>query len=135
VRDAGGVALPGEPVFLVFNSPSNVLCGTQVFAGVTDGLGQVQFVMSGGGCGSLPSDVEVWATTGPTLLRTFMTRSPDFDGGSGDLRVTLADLLEFSNEFRGISPDCHDYNRNGRVDVADVIIFAGTFTRGASCAP
>ncbi|MCA9728058.1 MAG: hypothetical protein R3E12_19825 [Candidatus Eisenbacteria bacterium] len=116
VRSGPGQVMPNEPVFLVFNNPANIPCPTQVMNGITNLQGEVVFVMEGGGCGGLPNDVEIWAGNGPTLLRQFTAKSPDYDGGGGNHSLGLADLVEFSSQFLGATPPgCHDYDNDGRV--------------------
>ena len=140
VRDAGGNPVPGALVTIAIASPTNLICPLTVLTVPTNAIGEAHFALGGGGCTHLlPGSIVVSATPPgggvPVVLRTYgNAKSPDYDGAGPNGVVDLADLIEFSNEFAGISPqDCHDYDNNGSVDIADLIIFSVAFLAAVNC--
>ncbi len=112
------------------------LCASAVLTGVTNASGEVTFNLFGGGCFHQTPLAATVKVNGITLRTYENVKSPDFDGGSGDLVVNLPDLIDFSGEFLGSSSsDCHDYDNSGTTGLEDLIIFSPAFVSGNSCQP
>jgi hypothetical protein len=134
VRDSGGNPLEGVFVWWEFNEDL-VDCVERVGSGYTGVDGQVTLTGAGGGMGLS----RVWAGSelAPVALTPWVTtRGPDHDGVGGDGTVGIADLIDFEKEFFGEdSPEHHDYDESGFVNVADMVLFAASFLNGSSCTP
>ena len=126
VRDAGNNPMPNVPVNLGFGSGAINVCPGAILSGVTNANGEAFLLLAAGGCDQNPSAAKIVANGIP--LRTFVVKSPDFDGAGGDKSVNLADLASFSS---GVP--CHDYDNNGTVGLSDLIVFAQAFVNPAWC--
>ncbi|MEZ4648984.1 MAG: hypothetical protein R3E97_09420 [Candidatus Eisenbacteria bacterium] len=110
------------------------LCPNGVFTATTDAQGIAYLTLAGGGCRAGVALAGVIKANGVAIRNYENVKSPDFDGAGSDLVVNLADLVQFSAEFLGDAPAvCHDYDNNGATNLGDLIIFAPTFTDGATC--
>jgi hypothetical protein len=135
VRNSSNNPIPNASV-LVQLGALNVLCGSTVLTGTTNGAGQATLTLGGGGCAHNIALSGIVKANGVTIRSYLHVKSPDFDGASGNLTVTLADLIKFSNEFTDSEPnECHDYDNDGNCGLSDLIAFSPTFTNPNSCAP
>jgi hypothetical protein len=115
---------------------SNVLCGSTVLTGTTNGSGQTTISLGGGGCAHAVPLSAIIKANGVTIRSYSNVKSPDYDGAGGDLTVSLADFVKFSREFLDTDPNqCHDYDNNGNCGIEDLITFGPTFTTPNSCTP
>ncbi|MEZ4654661.1 MAG: hypothetical protein R3E12_14025 [Candidatus Eisenbacteria bacterium] len=138
VRNDANMPIAGAEVELLpFGATAENLCSGTVLTGTTNAAGQVVLTLAGGGlCVDdiyYSAAIRVWGFT----VRAYRNiKSLDFDGASGNLRVDLQDLTQFSAEFLDNVPNvCHDYDNNGNTGLEDVIIFGPAFTRASSCSP
>ncbi|MCA9727285.1 MAG: hypothetical protein R3E12_03085 [Candidatus Eisenbacteria bacterium] len=136
IRNASNQPMPGVLVEVVRGGPWN-LCSGVTLMGITDAAGRAVITLGGGGmCLDDVGSASLITANGVTVRRYSNVKSPDFDGVSGNLRVDLPDLVQFSSEFLDHQPNrCHDYDNNENTGLEDVIIFGSAFTAGASCAP
>jgi hypothetical protein len=100
--------------------------------GTTDGLGVWQKVFNGGGCFSGANACVI--TANGVIIRTYTNvKSPDWNGGNGDLQVIANDFANFLASYTPGSPGCHDYDNTGATNLADFIIFASGFNPAHQC--
>lgn len=133
VRNSDNQPVPNAQVVLEL-TPGNVLCDDMVTTAMTDGGGVAHMKMAGGGCVQHSALAGVLKANGVTIRAYQDVKSPDQDGSGGDLRVDLSDLVAFSSEFLGASPDgCHDYDNGGSTDLGDLIIFSAAFAGALAC--
>ncbi len=135
VRNGSNSPIASAGVEVIVSS-SNILCGATVLTGTTDAAGEVVITLGGGGCSHNTALSGLIKANGVTIRSFDNVKSPDYDGGAGDLVINLSDLVDFSNEFLGsATSDCHDYDNTGATDLSDLIIFSPTFVNPNSCTP
>ena len=134
VRDSNNNPYPNASVRFYFNDPSVVLCPHAVLEGATDRNGVIQLTMAGGGCGISSAGCVVRAN-GVVIRAYDNTKSPDWDGTSGNLRVDGGDYIAFGPAFnQALTPGgCFDFDNSGSVGAGDYAIFARAFNRAAHC--
>lgn len=133
VRNSDNQPVPNAQVVLEL-TPGNLLCDDMVAVATTDGDGVAHMKMAGGGCVQHSAAAGILKANGVTIRAYQDVKSPDYDGSGGDLRVDLSDLVAFSSEFLGASPDgCHDYDNGGSTDLGDLIIFSAAFAGALAC--
>lgn len=135
VKNNANAPISGASVVVTLGA-SNVLCGSTVLSGTTNGSGQTTITLAGGGCAHNVALSGIVKANGVTIRSYNNVKSPDFDGAGGNLTVQLADLIKFSNEFLDVDPNqCHDYDNDTNTGLSDLIVFSPTFTNPNSCAP
>lgn len=135
VRNASNMPISGASV-LVTLTAANVLCGSTVLTGTTNGAGQTTIVFGGGGCVHNVSLAGRIRVNGFTIRNFYSVKSPDFDGATGNGSVQLGDLIQFSKEFLDVAPnECHDYDNDTNTGLSDLIVFSPAFTNPNSCVP
>jgi hypothetical protein len=135
VKNNTNTIIVGASVVVTLGS-ANVLCGTTVLTGTTNSSGQTTITLGGGGCAHNVPLSGIIKANGVTIRSYANAKSPDYDGASGNRSVTLADLIQFSNEFLDGAPnECHDYDNNANTGLSDLITFSPTFANPNSCAP
>lgn len=135
VKNNANAPISGASVVFTLGA-SNVLCGSTVLTGTTNGSGQTTISLGGGGCAHNVALSGIVKANGVTIRSYSNCKSPDYDGASGNRTVQLADLIKFSNEFLDVDPNqCHDYDNDGNTGLSDLIVFSPTFTNPNSCAP
>ncbi len=132
VNNSAGEALEGVVVTWTY-SPELYECAGRVDSGTTDALGELTLDNEGGGNGT--SDITAQLGSGPvvSLLSAVPTRSPDYDGDSGDGYVSFGDLVAFSAEYGGNGGLTHDYTNDGAVDFSDLLFMSPAYNGAASC--
>lgn len=125
------VPIPGALVSIELNQS---LCPGVVLTGVTNSQGVAEITVLGGDCRHTEQLSMIIRINGISVRYYANVKSPDFDGSSSNLRVDLADLVAFSEEFGGSAPSaCHDYDNNGFTGLEDLILFAPAFIAGSEC--
>jgi hypothetical protein len=133
VKNNANAPISGASVVLTLGA-SNVLCGSTILTGTTNGSGQTTISLGGGGCAHNIALSAIVKANGVTIRSYSNSKSPDYDGAGGNLSVTLADFVKFSREFLDTDPaECHDYDNNGNCGIEDLITFGPTFTNPNTC--
>ena len=133
VRNSANQPIVGASVVVEVGA-ANPVCPDAVLVAVTDDLGRAYLTLAGGGCRENQPLSGIIEANGVTIRAYENVKSPDSDGAGGDLQVNLADLVAFSNEFRGSAPAaCHDYDNNGESNLGDLVIFSPAFVSGNHC--
>lgn len=133
VRNSDCIPIANASVVVNLGS-NNVLCGSAVLTGTTNASGEVDIIARGGGCAHSIALAGVIKANGVTIRAYSNVKSPDFNGGGGDLRVDLSDLTVFANEFLGNTPArCHDYDNNAATGLSDLILFSAAYTAAMRC--
>lgn len=135
VKNSANAPIPAASVVVTLGA-GNVLCGSTVLTGTTNGAGQTTITLGGGGCQHNIALSAIVKANGVTIRSYSNAKSPDFDGAGGNLSVQLGDLIKFSNEFLGAeTPQCHDYDNDANCGLSDLIVFSPAFAAPNSCAP
>jgi len=124
VRNASNDPIPGAFVQVVLGTPGNhYLCDDVVLTATTGALGNAVFNISGGGCTLAAGAVQIVANT--VVIRTYdAVKSADFEVGTANGLVELADFSYFSSTY-GTSTDlCTDYKGSGTTELEDFSVFA-----------
>ncbi len=140
VHNSSNQPLPGFSVELIVLQsginlcPGSVLTTEILLTTETDDDGWAYFELAGGGCihdTNLSATIKV---NGVSVANYDNVKSPDFDGASGDGRVDLSDLVDFTGGFLdGSGGLCHDYDNDGAVTLSDLIIFSPAFVAPNHC--
>ena len=133
VRDTAGAPVANANV-TVQVGPAIELCAGAVLVATTNSQGAADITALGGGCQDHVPLSTIIRVSGVTVRSYSDAKSPDYDGSASNLRVDLADLVAFADEFGGAAPSaCHDYNNSGTTGLEDLILFAPAFTTGSEC--
>ena len=132
VLNQSDLPMVGASVVVLLGA-SNPLCPTAVLAGTTDATGHVTITVDAMGCLDTSPLAGMIKANGVTIRAYVNVKSPDFDGASGNGRVNLADLLVFAAEFNGGPAGCHDYNNDNTTNLTDLVIFGQAFSHANHC--
>lgn len=137
IRNWSNQPIVGAYVIAVFH-PAIKVCADQSLSGVTDANGTCLITFKAAGC--IPTSTPGACTlvaNGIEIRGYTKVRSPDNASHHSSVpsgTVTVADLVFFSEEFKGTAPAaCHDYTNDGAVNVADLATFGDAFLTGLSC--
>lgn len=133
VKNSAGAAISGANVVVLLGA-ANPACTAAVLTGTTNASGITTITLGAGGCSHQVPGSGVIKANGVTIRSYSNVKGPDFDGAGGNKAVNLSDLVEFANQFNGISlPQCHNYDNDADVDVGDLVIFGAGFSGANSC--
>lgn len=127
IRNSSNNPIPNAAVNISFGT-GLCFCATMVYNTTTNGSGQATLTLRGGGCINGVSGAAVIRANGVIVRSYNNAKSPDWAPGC-DLRINLADLVRFAPH----TDLCHDYDNNGTVNLADVVLFASGYSPSHSC--
>ncbi len=130
--DTSGHPIPAAQVTVTLGA-SNPRCPSTTLSGTTDQTGHVTITIAAMGCVDTSPSAAVIKVNGVTIRLYSNVKSPDFDGVGGSGRVDLADLLIFAAEFNGGPAACHDYTNDSVTNLSDLVIFGEAFSHANHC--
>lgn len=133
IKNAAGNVIPGAVIQVTFGSPLIVACAPGLpWNGTANGSGVWTKNFNGGGCFNGANACVI--TANGVIIRTYVNvKSPDWNGGVGDLQVITNDFSNFVAAYVPGAAGCHDYDNNGTTNLADFVIFAGGFSPSHVC--
>jgi len=133
IKNAAGNVIPNATIQVTFGSTLINPCAPGLpWTGTTDALGVWHKNFNGGGCFNGANGCVI--TANGQQIRAFSNvKSPDWDGGSGNLLVQLNDFTNFVSFFNTGATGCHDYDNNGTTNLGDFVIFGGAYAPQHSC--
>jgi hypothetical protein len=133
VRNQSNTPIANASVVVQFTALTNI-CAGAVLTGTTNGSGVCTITLRAGGCADGVPSACVVKANGVTIFNFSNSKSPDYDGASGNGSVNLPDLIRFSSEFLGqTAPTCHDFDNDNDCDVADLVVFGTPFINANTC--
>lgn len=130
IRNQSNNVIPSAAVNITFAAGPFCFCNTMQYNTTTNANGWAQLILRGGGCLRNTDQAAVIRANGSIVRNYRNAKSPDWDGANGNCVVNLPDYVRF------VARDlCHDYDNNGNVDLADVVLFTAGFSPGHSCTP
>lgn len=133
VKNSLGDVIVGANVVVLLGA-ANPACTAAVLTGTTNGSGVTTITLGAGGCSHQVPGSGVIKANGVTIRSYSNVKGPDFDGAGGNKAVNLSDLVDFADQFNGVSPpQCHDYDNDGDTDVGDLTIFGAAFSGANNC--
>jgi hypothetical protein len=131
-KNAAGNVIPNASVVISMGSAQIVGCTTLPWVGTCDLNGVWTKTFSGGGCFSGAGACVV--TINGVPIRTYVNvKSPDWDGGAGNLIVQANDLSTFATGLATNAAGCSDMNNSGGTNIADFVIFVSGYTPSHNC--
>jgi len=116
---------------LLTNTSPICVCNTMVFNTTTNNSGQATMTMRYGGCIMNTDNAAVFRANGVVVRAYRNTKSPDWDGASGNCAVNLSDTVRFAPT----TDLCFDFDNDLDVDLADTVIFVSGLSPSHSCTP